>query len=43
MEEEKEELAIADELTSAQTIQELTNLLRNGQMKEFYKKANSLL
>jgi hypothetical protein len=30
MEEEKEELAIADELTSVQTIQELTNLLRNG-------------
>jgi hypothetical protein len=30
MEEEKEELAIADELTSLQTIQELTQLMRNG-------------
>ena len=43
MEEEKEELAVADELTSLQTIQELTNLLRSWQMKEFYKKANALL
>ena len=43
MEEEKEELAVAEELTSLQTTQELTQLLRSGQMKEFYKKANSLL
>jgi hypothetical protein len=43
MEEEKEELAIADELTSLQTIQELTQLIRDGKVKEFYKKANSLL
>ena len=43
MEEEKEELAVAEELTSIQTQQELTHLLRSGQMKEFYKKANSLL
>ena len=43
MEEEKEEIAIADELTSIKTQQELTHLLRNGQMKEFYMKANALL
>jgi hypothetical protein len=43
MEEEKEELAIADELTSLQTTQELTQLMRVGMVKEFYKKANSLL
>ena len=43
MEEEKEELAIADELTNIKTQQELTHLLRSGQMKEFYAKANSLL
>jgi hypothetical protein len=43
MEEEKEEIAIADELTSIKTQFELTNLLRNGQMKEFYMKANALL
>ena len=43
MEEEKEEIAIADELTNIKTQQELTHLLRNGQMKEFYMKANALL
>ena len=43
MEEEKEELAIADELTNIKTQQEFTHLLRSGQMKEFYAKANSLL
>ena len=43
MEEEKEEIAIADELTSIKTKQELTHLLRNGQMKEFYIKANAHL
>ena len=43
MEEEKEELAIADELTNAQTIKELIKLMREGQMKEFYQKANALL
>jgi len=30
MEEEKEEIAIADELTNIKTQQELTHLLRNG-------------
>jgi hypothetical protein len=43
MEEEKEELAIADELSNIKTQQELAHLLRSGQMKEFYVKANSLL
>ena len=43
MEEEKEELATAEEFHNAQTVQDLTALMRNGQMKEFYKKANELL
>ena len=43
MEEEKEELAIAEEFHNAQTVQDLTTLMRKGQMKEFYKKANELL
>jgi len=43
MEEEREELAIADEFNNAKTTQELSNLLRSGQMKEFYSKANALL
>ena len=43
MEEEKEELVIAEEFDNAQTVQDLTTLMRNGQMKEFYKKANELL
>ena len=43
MEEEREELAIADEFNNAKTTQELSNLLRSGQMKEFYFQANALL
>jgi len=43
MEEEKEELAIAEEFHNAQTVQDLTTLMRKGQMKELYKKANELL
>ena len=43
MEEETEEIAVAEELTSLQTQQVVTHLLRSGQMKEFYQKANSLL
>ena len=43
VEEEKEELAIADELTNLSSIHELTQLMRDGKVKEFYKKANALL
>ena len=43
MEEEREELAIAEEFSNAKTTEELSHLLRNGQMKEFYAKANALL
>ena len=42
MEEEKEELAIAEELDNVQIVQDLTTLMRKGQMNEFYKKANKL-
>ena len=43
MEEEKEDLAIAEEFNNVQIVQDLTNLMRKGQMKEFYKNANELL
>ena len=43
MEEEREEMAIAEEMNSLQTAKDLTTLMRNGKMKEFYKKANELL
>ena len=43
MEEEKEELAIAEQLDNLQTVQDLTTLMREGKMKEFYQKANALL
>ena len=36
-------MAIAEEMNSLQTAQELTTLMRGGKMKEFYKKANELL
>ena len=35
MEEEKEELAIAEQLDNLQTVQDLTTLMREGKMKEF--------
>ena len=43
MEEDKQELEIAEEINSIQTMQDLTRLLREGQLKEFYRKANILL
>ena len=43
MEEEREELAIADEFNNAKTTLEFSHLLRSGQIKEFYSKANALL
>ena len=36
-------MAIAEEMNSLQTAKDLTTLMRNGKMKEFYKKANELL
>ena len=36
-------MAIAEEFHNAQNVQDLTALMRNGQMKEFYKKENELL
>ena len=36
-EEEKEELAIAEEFDDIRNIKELTTLLREGKMKEFYQ------
>ena len=39
MEEEKEELAIAEQLDNLQTVQDLTTLMREGKMKELYKKS----
>ena len=43
MEDEKKELEIAEEINNLQTMQDLTRLLREGQLKEFYRKANILL
>ena len=43
MEEEKQELEIAEEINNIQTMQDLTRLLREGQLKEFYRRANILL
>ena len=43
MEEEKEEIAIADELTNIKMQQVLTHLLRNGQIKKFYMKGKARL
>ena len=43
MEEEKEKLAVAEEFNNVQIVKDLTTLMRKGQMKEFYKKANELL
>jgi hypothetical protein len=36
-------LEIAEELDNVQIVKDLTTLMRKGQMKEFYKKANELL
>ena len=43
MKEEKEEMAIAEEINNIQTIKDLTTLMRSEKMKKFYKKANELL
>ena len=41
--EEQEELAIAEQFDELKDIQDLTNLLRGGNMKEFYKVAIKVL
>jgi predicted regulator of amino acid metabolism with ACT domain len=41
MEEEKQELEIAEEINSIQTMQDLSRLLREGQLKEFYRLTSS--
>ena len=41
--EEQEELAIAELFDETKDVQNLTHLLRGGEMKEFYKVANKIL
>jgi hypothetical protein len=43
MEEEKQELKIAEEINTIKTMQDLTRLLREGELKEFFRRANILL
>ncbi len=43
MEDDKDELAIAEEFNNVQIVKDLTTLMKKQQMKEFYKNVNELL